>query len=246
MLQRVQVTDTSQHQLKRLRESGLRGRIAAKKPLQKDTNINNRFAWAKKHEQWTLDRWKSILLIWLVQIWDLWFQLLSLTRRVCERMISACLVHGGGVGGLCWWPCQWFYLEFKARYSITSGLGLVGLSFCFSTWQWPNTPPGCVRAIWPRKSDGVLHQMTTIPLTLTKLRWFGMSWTTEWRKSSQQVLNISGNSFKTVGNAFQVKLVECQECTKLSSRQRVATLKNIKYILREMLFWLHDSICVIS
>ena len=41
---------------RRLRESGLHGQIAAKTPLLKDTNKNKRLAWAKKHEQWTLDR----------------------------------------------------------------------------------------------------------------------------------------------------------------------------------------------
>jgi hypothetical protein len=35
----------------------------------------------------------------------------------------------------------------------------------------------------------------------------GTSWTAEGRKS-QQVLSKCGNSFKTVGKAFQVKLVE--------------------------------------
>ena len=55
----------------RLCESGLHGWFAAKKPLLKDTNKKNRLAWAKKHEQWTLDRWKSVL--WL-QIGDFWFQ----------------------------------------------------------------------------------------------------------------------------------------------------------------------------
>ena len=40
---------------RRLYESGLHGRIAAKKTLLKDTNKNNRLAWAKEHEQWTLD-----------------------------------------------------------------------------------------------------------------------------------------------------------------------------------------------
>ncbi|CDQ65481.1 unnamed protein product [Oncorhynchus mykiss] len=54
-------TDTSEHQLFRGDcESGLHGQIAAKKPLLKDTN-KKRLAWAKKHEQWTLDRWKSVL-----------------------------------------------------------------------------------------------------------------------------------------------------------------------------------------
>jgi hypothetical protein len=45
------------------------------------------------------------------------------------------------------------------------------------------------------------------------------------------VLSICGGSFKAVGKAFQVKLVEIrdksQEYAKLSSRQRVATLKNL-------------------
>ena len=46
---------------KRLHESGLHGRIAAKKPLLKDTNNTKRLAWSKKHEQWTLDQWKCVL-----------------------------------------------------------------------------------------------------------------------------------------------------------------------------------------
>jgi hypothetical protein len=46
---------------RRLRESGLHGWIAAKKPLLKDTNKKKRLDWGKKHEQWTLDRWKSVL-----------------------------------------------------------------------------------------------------------------------------------------------------------------------------------------
>jgi hypothetical protein len=41
---------------RRLREPGLHGRIDARKLLLKDTNKNKRFAWAKKHKQWTLDR----------------------------------------------------------------------------------------------------------------------------------------------------------------------------------------------
>ena len=35
---------------RRLRESGFHGRIAAKKPLLKDTNKKKRLAWAKKHK----------------------------------------------------------------------------------------------------------------------------------------------------------------------------------------------------
>jgi hypothetical protein len=40
------------------------------------------------------------------------------------------------------------------------------------------------------------------------LRWFGKSWTAKCKKNSQEVLSICGNSFKTAGKAFQVKLVE--------------------------------------
>ena len=46
---------------RRLRESGFHGLISAKKPPLKDTNNKMRLAWAKKHEQWILDRWKSVL-----------------------------------------------------------------------------------------------------------------------------------------------------------------------------------------
>ena len=45
----------------RLCDSGLQGRIAAKKPLLKDTNNKKRLAWAKKHEQWTLNQWKCVI-----------------------------------------------------------------------------------------------------------------------------------------------------------------------------------------
>ena len=45
---------------RRLCESGSHGRIAAKKPLLKDTNNKKRLASAKKHEQWTFDWWKLV------------------------------------------------------------------------------------------------------------------------------------------------------------------------------------------
>ena len=46
---------------RRLCESDLHGQIAVKKLLLKYINKKKRFACAKKHEQWTLDRWKSVL-----------------------------------------------------------------------------------------------------------------------------------------------------------------------------------------
>ena len=46
---------------RRLRESGLHGQIAARKPLLRRGNKQKRFVWAKKHKEWTLDQWKSVL-----------------------------------------------------------------------------------------------------------------------------------------------------------------------------------------
>ncbi|CDQ80128.1 unnamed protein product [Oncorhynchus mykiss] len=88
-------------------ESGLHGKIAANKPLLKDTNKNKRFAWAKKHEQWTLDWWKLVL--WSDESnFEIFGSnlLVFVRRRVSEHMISTCVVpnvkHGGGVMVLCW------------------------------------------------------------------------------------------------------------------------------------------------
>ena len=77
------------------------GRIAAKKLLLKDSNKAKILTWTKKHEQWTLDRWKSVL--WSDESKFEIFgsnRRLFVGRRVGERMISACVVptmkHGGG------------------------------------------------------------------------------------------------------------------------------------------------------
>ena len=110
MLPKVQVTDTPQHQLFRgdCVNSGLHGQIAAKKPLLKDTNKNKRLAWAKKHEQGTLDQWKSVLWSDESKLEIFGSNCRVFVRcRVGEWMISACVVPsmkhgGGGVMVLCW------------------------------------------------------------------------------------------------------------------------------------------------
>ena len=69
----------------------LHGQIAAKKPLLKDTIKKRRLAWAKKHKQWTLDRWKSVL--WSEESkFEIFVSnhLVFVRSRVGEWMISAC------------------------------------------------------------------------------------------------------------------------------------------------------------
>ena len=109
---------------------------AAKKPLLKATNNNNGLAWAKKHEQWTLERWKSVL-------WsdESKFEIFGsncpifVRRRVGERMISACVVpivkqeeevRWCGVALLV--ILSVMYLEFKAH--LTS---MATTTFCSDT-----------------------------------------------------------------------------------------------------------------
>uniref|UniRef100_A0A3P9JZU7 C2H2-type domain-containing protein n=1 Tax=Oryzias latipes TaxID=8090 RepID=A0A3P9JZU7_ORYLA len=46
---------------RRLCESGLHGRISARKPLLKKGNKQKRLVWTKQHKEWTLDQWKSYL-----------------------------------------------------------------------------------------------------------------------------------------------------------------------------------------
>ena len=149
--------------------------------------------------------------------------------------------HGGGVMVLCWWHRDLFriqgtlnqqgYYSILNPYAIPSGLRLVGEPFVF---QQDNDPTHlhAVRAILQRRRVKEccirwpgLHNHSTS----TQLRWVGMSWAAEWRKSSQQVLSICGNSFKTVGKDFQVKLVQ-----------------NCHQVIKTLFWLLHDSICVIS
>ena len=87
-------TSTSTVQ-RRPRGSCLHGRIAAKKPLVKDTNNKKRLAWAKKHEQWTLDG-RNLM----SPNWRFFDSNRCVFVRVRERMISVWVVptvkHGGG------------------------------------------------------------------------------------------------------------------------------------------------------
>jgi hypothetical protein len=95
MLHGVQVTDTSQHQLFRgdCVNQSMVELLQQQKTLLKDTN--------KKHEEWTLHRWKSVL--WSKSKFEIFVSncRVFVRRRVGERITSACVVptvkHGRGV-----------------------------------------------------------------------------------------------------------------------------------------------------
>ena len=90
------------------------------KPLLKDTNKKKRLAWAQKHEQWTLDRWKSVL-------WsdESKFEMFGsnchvfVRRRVGKRVSSACVVPTEvwrrWYDGALLVTLSVIYLEFKAH-----------------------------------------------------------------------------------------------------------------------------------
>ena len=144
---------------RRLCESGLHGRIAARKPLLRTGNKQKRLVWAKEHKEWTLDQWKSVL-------WsdESKFEIFGSNHRVfCatqKRWTDGLYMPGShreawrrrcdGVGVLCWWHCWGFIQNWRhtepawlpqhlaaACYSIRFAFSWTIIYF--STGQWPQT-----------------------------------------------------------------------------------------------------------
>lgn len=86
---------------RRLREHGLFGRVARKKPLLRAYNVKKRLAWAKSHKHWTTDDWRKV--IWSDESKFTLFQTTGksyVRRRAGEAHLPECIVptvkHGGG------------------------------------------------------------------------------------------------------------------------------------------------------
>ena len=193
------------------------------------------------------------LVCW-IQICDFWFPL----PCFCEtqsRWMDDLRMRGSHReawrGGVMVWGCfacytvgdvfwiqgtlnQHGYHRFLQRYAIPSGLHLVGLSF--STGQWPSTPPGCVRAIWPRrrvmecciKWPGLHNHPTSTQLRLS-----------EGKTANKCSAYVGTPSRLLEKHSRWIWLRECQECAKLSSRKRVDTLKNLKYMLICLVYFIY-------
>lgn len=86
---------------RRLREAGLFGRVAVKKPLLRRQNKIKRLQWAQEHKNWTHEEWERVLFSDESQ-----FEVFGSKRRVFvrrstqERMLDSCVIptvkHGGG------------------------------------------------------------------------------------------------------------------------------------------------------
>lgn len=142
---------------RRLLEVGLKGRVAAKKPLLREANRLKRLKWAQDHEKWNTSQWSKVL-------WsdESKFDLFSTKRRVFvrrlqgERMNKNCVVptvkHGGG-SVLVWGSFSGKrvgdlvkiegilnkegYLKILQENAVPNGIDLVGPGFIF---QQDNDP----------------------------------------------------------------------------------------------------------
>ncbi|KAG7276943.1 hypothetical protein CRUP_010263 [Coryphaenoides rupestris] len=162
LLQRICLSSSSRHfststVQKRLHESGLHGRIAAKKTLLRKNK--KRIAWAKKHKELTLDQWKSVL-------WS------------CESKFANFASNRHHVGGVMVWGCfagdtvgdlfkipdtlnQHGYHSIMQQHAIPSGLCVVGPSFVVQQDNEPkHTSRLCEGYMTKKETDGVLRQMT--------------------------------------------------------------------------------------
>lgn len=142
---------------RRLRNYGLKGCVAAKKPLLRKQNKVKRLAWAKKHKDWTIEQWYKVLFTDESK-----FEIFGGRRRqyvrrlVGERMIAQNIIptvkHGGG--SVLAWGCfagdkvgnlvkiegimdKKMYHRILQRHAFPCGKKLVGRGFVF---QQDNDP----------------------------------------------------------------------------------------------------------
>lgn len=142
---------------RRLIEIGLNGRVAAKKPLLRPTNLKKRLQFAKDHLDWTFEDWSKVL--WTDESK---FEIFSSKRRVYvrrfkhERAAKYCIAptvkHGGG--NVMVWGCfsaagigdlvqvtgrmkKEQYQDIILKHAESSGFRLIGAGF---TLQQDNDP----------------------------------------------------------------------------------------------------------
>lgn len=171
---------------RRLRNTGLFGRVAVSKPLLRRGNKLKRLRWAQEHKNWTVDDFKKVL--WTDESK---FEIFGSKRRTfvrrktSEQMLPCCLVptvkHGGG--SVMVWGCFSFalsgvgplhkiegtldkhsYHNILRNIAIPAGLSLVGKEFVF---QQDNDPKHssklCQSYLQKKEASGKLKIMQWPP-----------------------------------------------------------------------------------
>ena len=125
------------------------------------------------------------------------------------------------------------YHSILQRYTIPSGLRLVGLSFVF---QQDNDPTHlqAVSGLFDQEGEWWSAASDNLASTITwpQPNWDGLGWVgpqSEGKAANKCSAYVGTPSRLLEKHSRWSWLRECQECAKLSSRQRVATLKNLKY-----------------
>ena len=169
---------------RRLGEAGLKGRVAAKKPLLRAVNRKKRLEWAKTHLTWTMEQWKSVL--WTDESK---FEIFGSRRRqfvrrlAGERYLDSCLTSTvkHGEGSVMVWGCfteggvgelvkiegimkKEHYHRILQRSAIPSGIGLAGYGFTFQQDNDPkHTSRFCKNYLESKEAEGILNIMIWPP-----------------------------------------------------------------------------------
>ena len=165
---------------RRLRDSGLQGRVAKKKPYLRLANKRKRLRWAKEHRHWTEEDWKKVL--WTDESKFEVFGSQRRTfvrRRTNEKMLEECLTpsvkHGGG--NVMVWGCfgagkvgdlyrvkgilnKEGYHSILQRHAIPSGQRLIGANFILQQDNDPkHTSKLCKNYLEQKQAAGILSVM---------------------------------------------------------------------------------------
>lgn len=169
---------------RRLKENGLIGRVAVRKPLLRKQNIKKRLKFALEHRSWTVDDWKKVL--WTDESKYEIFgtkRKMYVRRRVGERYLPECIQstvkHGGGnimvwgsisaagpgkiirINGI---MDKKKYHQILIHHGIPSGLRLIGRGFVYQEDNDPKHSSHLCRNYLARKEEaGVIRVLKWPP-----------------------------------------------------------------------------------
>ena len=220
---------------RRLAEAGLRGCVAARKPLLRPVNKKKRLLWAKNHVGWKPEQWKSVL--WTDESK---FEIFGnrrrqfVRRRPGERYLEACLTptvkHGGG--SVMVWGCfteegvgelvkidgimrKEHYHRILQNNAIPSGIGLAGYGFTFQQDNDPkHTSLLCRNYLAKKEADGILNIMVWPPqspdLNPIELLWEELDRRVRASapKSQSEMWGCLEENWNSINSEILVKLVK--------------------------------------